>query len=107
MLSRDIVWDSWWYVLLVLVILICVLPSVIRIKTEAVAPRILIHKIDHLFYGELAGVHQTSIKFHSANQCCVIFETTAARNTFVHFRRENGFDVKESDRRLPLLSPNY
>jgi hypothetical protein len=67
MLSLDIGRDSWCSVLLGLIILICVLPSVIMIKTEAVASRILIYKIDHLFYGELAGEHQTSIKFHNGN----------------------------------------
>ncbi|QJP34995.1 hypothetical protein F0365_11655 [Nonlabens sp. Ci31] len=100
-------WDTWWSVLLGLIILICVLISVVMIKTGCVASRILINKIDHLFIRNLVGVQQTSIRLKNGTYRNIIFETTAARKTFIHFMRENSFDIKETDRRLPLLPLNY
>jgi hypothetical protein len=75
--------------------------------TQTTKSILLVELIDHLCYRDNVSVQQTSIKLKNSKYRNLIFNTTAARNTFVHFMREEGFEVKVVDRMLPLPPLNY
>jgi Ca2+/Na+ antiporter len=94
-------------ILIVGLIALSIVYTLLMFTTQVTSKEIATEDIDHLLYRDTVRVQQTSIKLKNGKYRNVIFETTAARNTFVHFMREESFEVMALDRWLPLLPLNY
>jgi len=94
-------------ILIVGLIALSIVYTLLMFTTQVTSKEIATEDIDHLLYRDTVRVQQTSIKLKNGKYRNVIFETTAARNTFVHFMREESFEVMAVDRWLPLLPLNY